>query len=99
MGQNRAENRFFIIFSKFGPLVFLEIAQDDSLEHFLTTSRGKNHGKKFGDPNWIRNQGSCHFRKVASYFLDIAQDCSFGQCQTSSGAETSKKIFLAETGT
>ena len=45
-----------------------------------------------GDKNWVRNYGFCHFLKVASlYFLDIAQDCSLGQCLTSSGAETSKK--------
>ena len=43
-------------------------------------------------PNWVRNKGFCHFFKVASsLFLDIAQDCSFGQCLTSSRAETSKK--------
>ena len=45
-----------------------------------------------GTPNWVRNCGFCHFLKVASLvFLDIAQDCSLGQCLTSSRAETSKK--------
>ena len=34
----------------------------------------------------------CHFLKVVSLvFLDILQDCSLGQCLTSSRAETSKK--------
>ena len=33
---------------KFGSLVFLEIALDDSLEHCLTTSRGKTHEKISG---------------------------------------------------
>ena len=33
--------------------------------------------------------------KVASLvFLDIAQDCSLGQCLTSSRAETSKKVLF-----
>ena len=33
---------------KFGSLVFLEIAKDDSLEQFLTTSRGKTYKQSFG---------------------------------------------------
>ena len=45
---------FFCHFLKFGSLVFPEIAQNDSLEQFLTTIRGKTHEKngkvKFG-PN------------------------------------------------
>ena len=44
-----------------------------------------------GDPNWFRNWGFCHFLKVVSYFPDIAQDCSLGECLTSSRAETLKK--------
>ena len=36
--------------------------------------------------------GFCHFPKVASLvFLEIAQDCSLGQCLISSKAGTSKK--------
>ena len=63
---------------------------DDSLEHGLTTSRGNSHEKSFGAPRWVRNLGFCHFLKVASLvFLDIAKDCSLGQCLTSSRAETS----------
>ena len=48
--------------------------------------------KKFwGVQSWAQNQGFCHFFKFASLvFLDIAQDCSFGACLTSSRAETSK---------
>ena len=60
------------------------------MEHCLTTSRGKTHGKSFRGPRL--GLGFSHFLKVASlYFLDIAQDCSLGQCLTSSRAETSKK--------
>ena len=45
--------------------------------------------KVSGAPNWVRNDGFCHFLKVASlFFLDIAQDCSLGPCATSSRAET-----------
>ena len=92
----RLKIRCFVIFFRFGPLVFLEIAQD-SLEHCRTTNRVKTHGKHFGEPNRVRNYGFCHFIKVASlYLLDIAQDCSLGQCLTSSRAETSKKMFVAE---
>ena len=89
----------FLSFFVFVPLVFLEIAQDDSLELCLTISRGKTLGKMSGDSNLFRNQFFCHFLKVASLnFLDIAQDRSLGQCLASSRAETSKKHFVAEIG-
>ena len=39
---------FFDIFLKFGLLVFLEIAYDDSLEPCLTTRRTKTHEKNCG---------------------------------------------------
>ena len=51
-----------------------------------------------GDPNWFRNWGFCHFLKVVSYFPDIAQDCSLGECLTSSRAETFKKKCVIEIG-
>ena len=38
----------FCHFFKFGSLVFLEMAQDDSLEHRVTPSRGKTHEKNLG---------------------------------------------------
>ena len=50
------------------------------MEHCLTTSRGKTHGKNFGDAKLSPKLG-----------FDIAQDCSLGQCLTSSRAETLKK--------
>ena len=46
MGQNRAFS-----FSKFGSLVFREIAYNDSLQTCITSSRGKIHEKKFWGPN------------------------------------------------
>ena len=50
-----------------------------------------------GPPNFVGNQGFCDVLKVASLvFLDIAQDCSLGQCLTSSRAETSKIFFEAQ---
>ena len=50
-----------------------------------------------GVPNWVRNQGFCHFLKVASlYFLDIAADCSLEQFLTYSRVETSKRIFCSQ---
>ena len=39
---------------KFGSLVFLEIAKDDSLEQFLTTSRGKTYKVLGGDQIWAK---------------------------------------------
>ena len=55
-----------------------------SLEHFVTTGRDKAHGKKLGTQIGSEIM-------VFAIFLDIAQDCSLGQCITSSIAETSKK--------
>ena len=54
--------------------------------------------KNFGVPNWVRNYGFYSFLKVALlFFLDIAQDCSLGQCQTSR-VKTSKKILVTQIG-
>ena len=50
MGQNRVSNQVFVIFFKFGSLIFLEIGQYDSSEHCLTTNRGKTHEKIWGSP-------------------------------------------------
>ena len=48
--------------------------------------------KNWGTQNWAQNQGFCFFLKFELLvFLDIAKDCSFGQCLTSSRAKTSKK--------
>ena len=54
------------------------------MEHFVTTGRDKAHGKKLGTQIGSEIM-------VFAIFLDIAQDCSLGQCLTSSRAETSKK--------
>ena len=49
--------------------------------------------KNFGVPNWVRNYGFYSFVKVALlFFLNIAQDCSLGQCQTSRVKTSKKKI-------
>ena len=54
----------------------------------------KTHEKNSGTPIWVRNESFCHFVKVASLvFNDISQDCSLGQCLTSSRAKTSKKTL------
>ena len=48
--------------------------------------------KNLEPTNWVQNEGFWHFLKVASLvFLDIAQDCSLGQCLTSRRAEISWK--------
>ena len=50
--------------------------------------------KNFEDPKLGPNLGFWPFFQFASsVFLDIAQDCSLGQCLTSSRAETSSKKF------
>ena len=88
--------RFFVIFLKFGSLVFLEIAYHDSLQQCLKSSRGFLLKNIYWGPKLVF---FCHFLNVASLvFLDVAQDCSLGQCQTSSRAETSKKIFGSNSG-
>ena len=88
--QNRAQNQVFCYFLKFGLLVFLYIAQDDSLKQCLTPSREKTH-KKFSGPKIV--PVFCHFLKFASLvFLDIAQDFSFRQFLTSSELKPRKKI-------
>ena len=49
LSQNRTRNYVFGHFLKFGSLVFLEIAYNDSLQTCLTSSRDKTYAKeKFG---------------------------------------------------
>ena len=45
--KSNPEIRFFPHFLKFGSLVFLEIACNDSLQQCLTSSRGITYEKKF----------------------------------------------------
>ena len=101
MGQNRTRNQFFCDFFKFGSLVFLEIAYNDSLQQCLTSTRGKIHQKKFWSPNfgqkgqnWAGNQVFCHFLKFGSLvFLEIAYNDSLQQCMISSRGKTHEKNF------
>ena len=51
MGQNW----IFCHFLKFGALVFLEIAYNDSLEQYITSNRSKTHKIKFWGPNLDQN--------------------------------------------
>ena len=53
MSQNRAQKYVFCHFFKFVSLVFLEISQDDSLKHCLTTSRSKTNAKELGGEGWM----------------------------------------------
>ena len=55
LGQNWTKTRIFCCFLKFGSLVSLEIAYNDSLQQFLTSSRDKIYKKVFGAQNWARN--------------------------------------------
>ena len=45
-GQNWAQNKVLCHFLKLGSLVFLEIPYNDSLQQFLTSSKGRIHKKK-----------------------------------------------------
>ena len=47
----RPKMSFFCNFIEFGLYVFLEIAYNDSLQQYLTSSDGKTHNKKFGGPS------------------------------------------------
>ena len=92
MAQNLVQNQFCSYFFKFTSLVFLDITQDDSLEHCLNKTLEKNFwGPKLDSK---LGQGFCHFCKVPLVFPDIAQDCSLGQFLTASRTETSKKDFF-----
>ena len=53
MSQKRAQKYVFYHFFKFVSLVFLEISQDDSLKHCLTTSRSKTNAKELWGEGWM----------------------------------------------
>ena len=44
----------FLPFLKFGLLVFLEFTNNDSLQQYLTSSRGKINEKNFGTQIWAK---------------------------------------------
>ena len=86
------KTRFFYHFLKFGSLVFLQLAYNDSLQEFITFSRVTPTKKVFGDLIWaktgqnlVQNQVFCHFLKFSLLvLLEIAYNDSFQQCLTSS---------------
>ena len=100
-GQNGAQNQVFCYFIKFGSLVFLEIAYNDSLEQCLTTSRDKTCQKNWGPnlgqigQNWAQNQVFCQFffQFDSLVFLEIAQDDSLEHCLTTGGSKSCAKNF------
>ena len=52
MCQNRARYYVLCHFLKFGSLVSLEIAYNNSFQQFITSSRGKIHEKILKDQIW-----------------------------------------------
>ena len=58
-GLNQVKNEVFLHFIKFGQLVFLELAHNDTLQQYLTSSRGKRHKTNSGasnlGQNWTQN--------------------------------------------
>ena len=89
----RPETKFFFCFLKFGSLIFLEIAYNDSLQQYLTSSRDKVHEKKFWGPNLCqRGQNQAQNQIFGSLvFLEIAYNDCLQQCLTSSGDKIHKK--------
>ena len=69
-GQNQAQNEVFHHFLEFGPLVYLEIACNYSLQKCLKSSKYKTH-KKFWNPNLVKDKPN---KSHAIVFLDIAYD-------------------------
>ena len=49
--MNQVQNKIFPHFREFESYVFLEMTYDDSLQQFLTSSRGKIHEKSFWGTN------------------------------------------------
>ena len=64
---------FFSILSSFDSLVFLEIAYNDCLQQFLTSSSGNTHDKSFRCPNlgqnWAWNLFFYHFLKFIKKYI------------------------------
>ena len=54
MSQNRTQNEVFCHFLKFGSLVFLEIAYNNSLQQCLASKRGKINEEKIGAQIWAK---------------------------------------------
>ena len=66
---------------------------DDTLEQCLTTSRGKNHGKKMWGSKSVPKLFFCHSLNFGSLVLfGIAQGCSLVQFITSSRDEICKDL-------
>ena len=92
---------FFCHILKFGSLVFFEIVYNDSLQQFLTSSRGKIHKKKILGPKFGPKGPKsgpklvfCNCLKFGSLvFLEIAYNDSLQQCVTSSRDKTQEKNF------
>ena len=91
-----------LLFFKCGSLVFPEIAYNDSLQQYPTSSRGKIHEKITWGPNlgqrgqnWSQNQVFLTiFSKFGSLaFLEIANNNILLQCITFSRGKTHKKIL------
>lgn len=68
------------------------------MEHFLIISRGKTLEKNFRGTKLGPWLGFLLFYQGCIISFDIAQDCSFGQFQTSSRAVTSKNLFYSNWG-
>ena len=93
-------------FLKFGSLVFLDIAYNDSLQQCITSSRGKTHQKNPYKNFWGPNLGQrCqnrpgtrfffHFLKFGTFvFLEIAYNNSLQQCITSSRGKIHQKNHI-----
>ena len=102
MGQNWVQNQIFCYFLKFGSLVFLESTNSDSLQQYLTSSRGKIHEKNLQGPNLgERGQSQAQNQVFAIYsslfhqfsLNEITYSDNLQQCIISSRRKTNKKKF------
>ena len=67
------ETIFFCHFPKFDSLVFLEIGYNDSLQRYLTFSRGEIYEKKI----WGQNVGQKSKNQAQNKFIAIFSICHF----------------------
>ena len=78
MGLNQAKNEVSRHLLEFRSYVFLEIAYNDSLRQYLTSSRGKTHeklGPKF-EPNWPKSGPKLGFLPFyQAWFISFLLKC------------------------
>ena len=91
----------FCHFLKFGSLSFVQIAQNDSFQQFLTSGGDKIYKKIFGAQIWAKGakiRPKTRFYAIFSslvdqFFCEIAYSDNLQQCITCSRGKTHKMFF------